>query len=103
MSTESLFPHGDCGHRPMPWSGAYGHWACQLPHGHRGPHRFNNYTVRKGARAYGWLRYTVKRGQLALGKKLGLVRPWRVAIRHTNTKYDPCDLLALYERTRSDA
>lgn len=35
----------ECGFRPFPGNGAYGHWTCQLPSRHRGRHRFNNYTI----------------------------------------------------------
>lgn len=92
----------ECGHKPSPWSGAYGNWYCQLPYGHNGRHRFNNYTWRRGARVWGGFLYGIRRWRLAATKALGLARPWRVVLRRTNTKYDPCDLLALYERTRSD-
>lgn len=102
MSTAptSLIP---CRHQPMPWSGAYGHWECQLPHGHRGDHRFNNYTWRRSAKFRGGVRYAFACAQLRVGKALRLVRPWRVAIRHTATTYAPDDLLSLYERRRSNA
>lgn len=93
----------DCGHEPEPWSGAYGHWACQLPRGHRGQHRFNNYTWRRGARLSGGVRYAAQSVRLYIAKRLHLVRPWQVVIRRTSTTYAPCDLVALYEKTSAAA
>lgn len=78
-----------CGHAPMPWSGAYGHWRCERRRLHLGRHRFRNYTVRRGARLYGGARYLLGRVVLAARKRLGLAEPWRVVVRRTATKYDP--------------
>lgn len=78
-----------CDHAPMPWSGAYGHWRCQRRRFHLGRHRFNNYTIRRGARLYGGFSYGVASAVLAAKKWLRLTEPWRVVLRRTNTRYDP--------------
>lgn len=35
----------ECGFRPFPGSGAYGHWTCERNRWHLGRHRFVNYTI----------------------------------------------------------
>lgn len=41
-----------CGFRPFPGSGAYGHWTCERALGHRGDHRFRNYTIARTPRLH---------------------------------------------------
>jgi hypothetical protein len=79
-----------CAHKPSPDSGAYGHWECQRSRYHLGRHRFNNYTWRHGARLWGDLRFVAR----AIRLRIDGGAPWRVALQHTATKYQPTDLTA---------
>lgn len=49
----------ECGFRPFPGSGAYGHWTCDLPSRHRGRHRFINYTIARIPRLHSGVRRVV--------------------------------------------
>ena len=42
----------ECGFRPFPGNGAYGHWTCERRRFHLGRHRFVNYTIARVPRVW---------------------------------------------------
>lgn len=69
-----------CGFVPFPGNGAYGHWSCELPRWHRGPHRFINYTVNRVPKFWRlrhfWRIHRCQRRLRDANKRVGNPRSW---------------------------
>ena len=88
-----------CSHRPRPRSLAYGDWYCQRRRWHPGRHRFNNYTWRRGAKAWCDIRYAWRKLRHWLLRE----SPWRRPYCGVNTRYEPVPILQAVTEKDSEA